>query len=80
MRGRAQLLMKTGPYVTFLSLCSIFGKRACAPLFCVIFLCLQLVARPALAIDASNVIDANTDTVIHPDLIFTGAVLQLPAQ
>jgi len=59
--------MKTGPYVTFLSLCSIFGKRACAPLFCVIFLCLQLVARPALAIDASIIIDANTDTVISQE-------------
>jgi D-alanyl-D-alanine carboxypeptidase len=59
--------MKTGPYVTFLSLCSIFGKRACAPLFCTIFLCLQLVAHPALAIDASIVIDANTDTVISQD-------------
>jgi D-alanyl-D-alanine carboxypeptidase len=59
--------MKTGPYVTFLSLCSIFGKRACAPLFCIIFLCLQLVAHPALAIDASIVIDATTDTVISQD-------------
>ena len=59
--------MKTGPYVTFLSLCSISGKRASALLFCGIFLCLQLVARPALAIDASIVIDANTDTVISQE-------------
>ena len=58
------MLMKTGPYDPFLSLCSIFGKRASTLLFCGIFLCLQLVAHPALAIDASIVIDANTDTVI----------------
>jgi len=69
-RGRAQLLMKTGPYDPFLSLCAIFGKQTGALLFCGFLLCLQLVARPALAIDASIVIDANSDTVIsqdHPD-------------
>jgi len=66
-RGRAQLLMKTGPYDTFLSLCAISGKRAGALLFCGLLLCLQLVARPALAIDASIVIDANSDTVISQD-------------
>ena len=59
--------MKTGPYDPFLSLCAIFGKRAGALLFCGILLCLQLVARPALAIDASIVIDANTDTVISQE-------------
>ena len=59
--------MKTGPYDPFLSLCAIFGKRAGAVLFCGVFLCLQLVARPALAIDASIVIDANTDTVISQE-------------
>jgi len=66
-RGRAQLLMKTGPYDPFLSLCSTFGKRTCAWLFCSIFLCLQLIARPALAVDASIIIDANTDTVISQE-------------
>jgi D-alanyl-D-alanine carboxypeptidase len=59
--------MKTGPYDPFLSLCAIFGKRAGALLFCGVFLCLQLVVRPALAIDASIVIDANTDTVISQE-------------
>jgi D-alanyl-D-alanine carboxypeptidase len=59
--------MKTGPYDPFLSLCSIFGKRAGALLFCGVLLCLQLVARPASAIDASIVIDANTDTVISQE-------------
>lgn len=59
--------MKTGPYDTFLSPCAIFGKRAGVLLFCAFLLCFQLVARPALAIDASIVIDANTDTVISQD-------------
>jgi len=62
--------MKTGPYDPFLSHWSIFGKSARALLFCGLLLCLQLIALPALAIDASIVIDANTDTVIseqNPD-------------
>jgi D-alanyl-D-alanine carboxypeptidase len=65
--GRAQLLIKTGPYDPFLSPCAIFAKQAGALLFCGLLLCLQLVARPALAIDASIVIDANSDTVISQE-------------
>ena len=42
-------------------------KRLIALLLCVFFLGCMLVARPALAIDASIVIDANTDTVISQE-------------
>ncbi len=42
-------------------------KRFSALLLCVFFLGCMVTARPALAIDASIVIDANTDTVISQE-------------
>jgi D-alanyl-D-alanine carboxypeptidase len=59
--------MKTGPYDPLLQNRANWRKWLTASAFCAFFLCLQSIARPALAIDASIVIDANTDTVISQE-------------
>ncbi len=58
---------KTGHYDPFGKVQALSGKRLGVVLSCVFLLCLLIVARPALAIDASIVIDANTDTVISQE-------------
>jgi D-alanyl-D-alanine carboxypeptidase len=59
--------MKTGHDQSFSDVGSILRKRLGALLSCAFLLCFLLLARPALAIDASIVIDANTDTVISQE-------------
>jgi D-alanyl-D-alanine carboxypeptidase len=59
--------MKTGHDHSFGDVGSILRKRLSALLSCVFLLCFVLVAHPALAIDASIVIDANTDTVLSAE-------------
>ena len=59
--------IETGPNHSFGNIGLISGKRVGALLSCAFLLCFLLVAPPARAIDASIVIDANTDTVISQE-------------
>jgi D-alanyl-D-alanine carboxypeptidase len=59
--------MKTGHEQSFCDVGSILRKCLSTLLSCAFLLCLLLVAPSARAIDASIVIDANTDTVISQE-------------
>ena len=66
-KGEPRVDMKTGHSHSFGDAGSILKKRLGVLLSCAFLLSFLLVARPALAIDASIVIDANTDTVISEE-------------